>query len=103
MTLVALLLAVWATRGMNPLRGDTFEYVYFDPSRTMGYPAFLWLMRLLTGQIASAVPMQMTLLAISLLLLGWSFHNLVRVPAISFAFQAALLGQPEIWKSSAFL
>jgi len=103
MTVSALLLALWTIRGTSPLRGDTTDYVYFDASRTVGYPAFLWLTRLITGHLALAVPIQMTLLAASLLLLGWSLHDLVRVPAISFAFQAALLGEPQIWKSSAFL
>ena len=103
MTGIALFVALWTTRTINPLRGDTFEYVYFDPSRTVGYPAFLWLVRSITGQLALAVPAQMILLAGSLLLLGRSLHDLIRRPAFSFAFQAIMLSQIAIWKSSAFL
>jgi hypothetical protein len=103
MTGVALAIALWTTRAINPLRGDTFEYAYFDPSRTVGYPAFLWLIQSITGRIAWAVPAQMVLLAGSLLLLGRNLHDLVRRPAVSFAFQAVMLSQIAIWKSSAFL
>lgn len=102
MTAVALLAALWATRTINPLRGDTFEYFYFDPSRTVGYPAFLAMVRVITGNVALAVPAQMALLALSLLLLGWSFHKLVGRPALSFTFQAMVLIQVAVWKASAF-
>jgi hypothetical protein len=103
MTAVALLLALWASRGINPLRGDSAEYLYFDPSRTVGYPAFLGLVRLTTGQVALAVPAQMILLAGSLLILGLSFHKFCGRPALSFAFQAIVLGQAAMWFASAFL
>jgi hypothetical protein len=102
-TLAALLLALWTTRTINPLRGDSAEYLYFDPSRTVGYPAFLWLVRLITGHVASAVPAQMIVVAGSVLCLGWSFHKSVGRPAFSFAFQAMLLSQVAVWKASAFL
>ncbi len=103
MTVVALLLALWASRGINPLRGDSAEYLYFDPSRSVGYPAFLWLVRATTGQVALAVPAQMILLAGSLLLLGWSFYQWCGRPAFSFVFQAIVLGQAGMWFASAFL
>ena len=103
MTLVVLLAGLWATRAVNPLRGDSAEYLYFDPSRTVGYPAFLELLRLLTGEVALAVQMQMVLLAASLLFLGWRFHLFVGRPVWTFAFQAFLLLQPGMWFSSAFL
>lgn len=103
MTAVTLLAALWATRTINPLRGDTFEYFYFDPSRTAGYPAFLAMVRQITGNVAFAVPAQMAVLALSLLLLGWSFHKLVGRPALSFAFQGMMLVQVAMWKASAFL
>jgi hypothetical protein len=103
MTAFALVAALWSTRSINPVRGDTFEYLYFDPSRTVGYPAFLWAVRLITGDVALAVPAQMILLAGSLLMLGWSFHTLIRRPVFSYALQAILVSQVAIWKGSAFL
>lgn len=102
-TLTALLTALLATRGINPLRGDSAEYLYFDRSRTVGYPAFLALVRLSTGHVALAVQAQMALLAGSLLFLGWSFHELGRRPAWSLAFQAFLVIQAGMWFASAFL
>jgi hypothetical protein len=103
MTLAALLLALWTTRTINPLRGDSAEYLYFDPSRTVGYPAFLWLVRLITGHVAAAVPAQIILVGGSLLCLGWSVHKSAGRPAFSLAFQAILLCQVAMWKASAFL
>jgi hypothetical protein len=103
MAAVVLLLALWATRTVNPLRGDSAEYLYFDPSRSVGYPAFLELVRLATGHVALAVPLQMVLLAGSFLLLGWSFHRLCGHPAFSLAFAAALLIQPGSWLVAAFI
>lgn len=98
-----LLLALWATRSINPLRGDSAEYLYFDRSRSLGYPAFLELIRLLTGRVALAVPAQMTLLAVSLLALGWSFYRSFGRQGWSLVFVAALLAQPGMWFSSAFI
>jgi hypothetical protein len=103
MTLVALIVALWVTRTINPLRGDSVEYLYFDRSRTVGYPAFLELVRLSTGHVALAVQVQMILLAGALLFLGWSFHEIVRRPAWSIFFQALLLVQAGMWFSSAFI
>lgn len=103
LTAVALAVALWTTRAINPIRGDTYEYLFFDPSRTVGYPAFLWIVRLITGHVALAVQAQMVLLAGALLFLGWSFHSFVRRPAFSYAFQAILVGQVAIWKASAYL
>ena len=103
MTAIALAAALWATRAINPIRGDTYEYLFFDPSRTVGYPAFLWTIQSITGHVSLAVQAQMVLLAGSLLFLGWSFHSFVRRPAFSYAFQAILVGQVAIWKASAYL
>jgi len=103
MTMIALVAALWTTRAINPIRGDTYEYLFFDPSRTVGYPAFLWIVRLATGRAALAVQAQMLFLAGSLLFLGWSFHLLVRRPVFAYALQAILVGQVAIWKASAYL
>jgi hypothetical protein len=103
MVVVALIAALWATRTTNPLRGDSAEYLYFDPSRSVGYPAFLELVRLSTGHVAYAVQVQMVLLAGSLLFLGWSFHEFVRRPAWSLIFLTVLLIQAGMWFASAFL
>lgn len=103
MTIAVLLAGLWATRTVNPLRGDSAEYLYFDPSRTVGYPAFLALIRLLTGKVALAAQVQMVLLAASLLFLAWRFHQFARHRVWSFVFQAFLLLQPGMWFSSAFL
>ncbi len=85
MTVVALFAALWTTRAINPIRGDTYEYLYFDASRSVGYPAFLALIRLITGQVALAVPAQTLLLAGSLLTLAWSFHKICGRPSFSFS------------------
>ena len=103
MTLLALVLALWATRAIDPLRGDSAEYLYFDQSRSVGYPAFLELVRLLTGHVALAVPIQLIALAGSLLLLGWRFHGYSLRPWVSLAFQTILLAQAGMWFASAFL
>lgn len=103
MCAVVLGVALWATRNISPLNPDTPSYLYFDPSRTVGYPAFLWLVKLLTGHAAAAVPLQMSLLALSLYLLGRSFHDLVGRPRLSLAFQVFLLASPDLWRFSAEL
>jgi len=95
--------ALWATRGISPLNPDTPSYLYFDPSRTVGYPAFLWLVKLLIGHAAAAAPVQMSLLALSLFLLGWSFHDLMGRPRLSLAFQVFLVASPDLWRFSAEL
>lgn len=103
LTLCSAAAALWLTSSIDPLRGDSAEYLYFDPSRTVGYPAFLAFVRLLTGHVALAVALQNWLLAASLLLLGWTFHRLVRRPIYSIGFQLLLLANAGMWFSSAFL
>ena len=100
---VVLVAALWATRSTNPLRGDSAEYLYFDRSRSVGYPAFLELVRISTGHVAYAVQIQMVLLAASLLFLSLSFYQLVGRPGWSLIFQATLLLQAGMWFVSAFL
>jgi hypothetical protein len=102
-TMLGLAAALWVTRGTNPLRSDSPSYLYFDPSRTVGYPAFLWLVRSVTGHVGLAVPVQMVLLAGALLALGWSFYSFSRRPIASLLFQALLIGSPELWKISALI
>lgn len=101
--LAASIAAIAATARVNPLRGDSAEYLYFDPSRTVGYPAYLALVRLVTRQVALAIPIQILVLGASLLFLGWSFHRLVHSRLVSFGFLATLLLQPGMWFASAFL
>ena len=103
LTLCSAVAAQWLTSSIDPLRGDSAEYLYFDPSRTVGYPAFLALVRLLTGHVGVAVAAQTWLLAGSLLLLGWTFHQLVRRPVYSIGFQLLILANAGMWFSSAFL
>jgi hypothetical protein len=103
MTAVALFVALWTARTVNPLRGDSYEYLYFDPSRSVGYPAFLALIRLITGQVALAVPAQTLLLAGSLLALGWSFYKFCGRASFSFVFMAIVLSLAAMWYDSAFL
>jgi hypothetical protein len=103
MTFGSAIAALWFTRSIDPLRGDSAEYLYFDPSRTVGYPAFLSFFRSLTGHVALAVPAQVLLLAGSLLLLSWSFHRLVRRPACTIGFQLLVLANAGMWFTSSFL
>lgn len=103
MTLAALAAALWGASSVNPLRGDSAEYLYFDRSRSVGYPAFIELVRLATGRVALGVPIQMTVLAASLLTLGISFYRLTGRPAWAIIFTAALALQPGMWFASAFL
>ena len=100
---LASIAAIAITARVNPLRGDSAEYLYFDPSRTVGYPAFLALVRALTGRVALAVPFQILILGGSLLFLAWTFHQLVRRPYVSFVFLAFLLLQAGMWFASAFI
>ena len=103
MTAVALFAALWTTRAINPLRGDSYEYLYFDASRSVGYPAFLAFIRLVTGQVALAVPAQTLLLAGTLLILGWSIHKFCGRTSFSFALQAIVLSLAAMWHDAAFL
>lgn len=100
---VFLVGALWATHSTNPLRGDSAEYLYFDRSRSVGYPAFLELVRISTGHVAYAVQIQMVLLAASLLFLSLIFYQFVGRSGWSLTFQAALLLQAGMWFVSAFL
>ena len=52
-TVIAMIAALMGTRGMDPLRADSASYIVFDPSRTIGYPAFIGLVRLLTANSRS--------------------------------------------------
>jgi len=101
--IAVFIIALWAGRNVNPLNPDTPSYLYFDPSRSVGYPAFLWLLKLLTGHVAAAVPAQMAVLALSLFLLGRSFHDLVGRRRLSLFFQILLVSSPDLWRFSAEL
>ena len=103
LALLASIAAIALTARVNSLRGDSAEYLYFDPSRTVGYPLFLSVVRLMTGKVALAVPIQILILGASLLFLAWSFYRLVRRPYASFAFLAFLLLQAGMWFACAFL
>ena len=102
-TMLGLAAALRSAWGSYPLRSDSPSYLYFDPSRSVGYPAFLWLVRLITGQVGLAVPVQMTLLAGSLLAVGWSFHRFGQRTILSVLFQVLLIASPEMWKISALI
>ena len=99
---VAFVGAAWATADIPPLRPDTASYLYFDPSRAIGYPIFLWVFRESVG-LRLAVPIQMLILTISLFLLGWAFYNWTRRPILSALFQMALIASPEMWRFAATL
>lgn len=100
---IAFTIAAWSTHGIGPLRSDTGSYFSLDPSRSVGYPAFLEFVRLLTGRVGLAVPVQQALLAGSLFALASSFHNFARRPAWSIAFQILLFLSVEMWRNSAVL
>ena len=102
-TVAGLAAAWWNSWGSYPLRSDSPSYLYWDPSRSAGYPAFLSLVRLLTGHVGLAVPVQMALLAGSLLALGWSFYRFSQRPFLAVLFQILLLASPEMWKISALI
>ena len=102
-TILGLTAALWSSWGSYPLRSDSPSYLYFDPSRSIGYPAFLWLIRLLTGHVGLAVPVQMALLAGSLLALGWSFYRFSQRPILAVLLQIMLLASPEMWKIAALI
>jgi hypothetical protein len=98
----AFLGAAWITADVSPLRPDTASYLYFDPSRPIGYPVFLWLVGLF-GTPLLAVPVQMLILTVSLFLLGWTFYKYTGNAVLSGLLQLALLISPEMWKFSASL
>lgn len=103
MTAIALVAAFISSRSINPLRGDSAEYLYFDPSRTVGYPAFLWLVQAVTGKVSLAVPVQLIFVAASLLYMGWSFQRVVGRPAVALLFYMLVVAQAGMWFLSAFL
>ena len=100
--LAAYLGAAWITADVSPLRPDTPSYLYFDPSRSIGYPSFLWISRQLGGAVL-AVPLQMLVLTISLFFLGLAFFKYTGRPVLSVLFQLALVLSPEMWKFAAML
>jgi hypothetical protein len=100
--LAAYLGAAWITAGVSPLRPDTPSYLYFDPSRPIGYPLFLWISGQLGGAVL-AVPLQMLVLTASLFLLGLAFFKYTGRPVLSVLFQLALVLSPEMWKFAAML
>lgn len=102
LTVSALFGAYWVTANISPLRPDTASYLYFDPSRPIGYPVFLWISGLF-GELQLAVKIQMAVLAASLFFLGWAFYKWTGNAALSALFQLALLASPEMWKFSATL
>ena len=102
-TVIAMIAALMGTRGMDPLRADSASYIVFDPSRTVGYPAFIGLVRLLTANLALVVPAQILLLAASLITLGRSFYDYTRRPLLTVAFQIVLISGVELWKLSMVL
>ena len=88
---------------IEALRPDTASYLYFDPSRSIGYPIFLWIVRTVTGHAALAVPIQMALLVVALFTLSLSFYRLTGKAWLAVAFQAVLLVSPEMWLSASSL
>jgi hypothetical protein len=100
---LGLIIAAWSTRGIAPLRPDTGSYFSLDPARSVGYPAFLELVRFATGHVRLAVQLQEALLAGSLFALGWSFHHFARRPVWSAVFQVLLFASLEMWRNSAVL
>jgi len=100
--LAAYLGAAWITADVSPLRPDTPSYLYFDPSRSIGYPLFLWISRQLGGAVL-AVPLQMLVLTISLFFLGLAFFKYTGRPVLSVLFQLGLVLSPEMWKFAAML
>ena len=92
----------WLTAAVPALRPDTASYLYFDPSRPIGYPLFLWIVEQF-GELQLAVRAQMLLMAGSLFLLGWAFYKWTGSAVLSALFQIALLASPEMWKFSAML
>lgn len=89
----------WLTRDVLPLRPDTAGYLYFDPSRPIGYPFFLWFVNLFGSPVLS-VTVQKLLLTISLFLLGLTFYRWSGRPILSVLFQLGLVLSPEMWKFS---
>jgi len=102
-TVIAMITTLLGTRGMDPLRSDSASYIVFDPSRTVGYPAFIGLVRLLAGNPGLVVPAQIILLAASLMTLGRSFYEYTRRPLLTVAFQIVLITGIELWKLSMVL
>ena len=98
----AFLGASWLTSDIYPLRPDTPSYLYFDPSRPIGYPVFLWLVGL-TGQPLWAIEAQMLILMLSLFLLGLAFYSWTGNPVLALLFQLAVVASPEMWKYSSML
>ena len=103
LTACALVAALWFTRTVDPLRGDSAEYLYVDPSRTVGYPAFLAVVRLTTGNVALAIQAQMLLLAAAMFWLGVSFYRFTGRRALSIVFHTFLIAMPTVWAASSRL
>ncbi|HEX3423864.1 MAG TPA: hypothetical protein VHS33_10760 [Sphingomicrobium sp.] len=89
--------------GADLLHPDSPSYYVFDPSRPVGYPAFLWLVQSLSGNVSWAAPAQTILVAIALFLLGLAIYRATRLPSLALAAQVALVSSVGIWNFSAVI
>ena len=90
-------------RGSNLFHPDSPSYFVFDPSRTVGYPAFLWAVQFVTGSLSWAAPVQTVLVAFALFALGLAIYRATRRIAFAVAAQIALVSSVGIWSFSGVL
>jgi hypothetical protein len=82
---------------------DSAGYVFFGIDRSIGYPLFITVVKLLTGTIAHVPVAQIALLAAAFLFLAWQFLKYTNSLAISVLLQASLFTNPIVLKNSGML
>jgi hypothetical protein len=99
---VAVLFMV-VTHGALRYEPDSPSYMYFDPSRPVGYPAFVYVVHQLTGGYRAIPPIQYILLAASMACLALSVRKITASFWLALATEFVSLANPSYWTNCSAL
>ena len=77
---------------------DAFSYINFDPTRTVGYPAFLSIVKWITGGYESIPLIQLIILGLCSYLAALAFSRFTNSFLLGFILIACLFSLREIMK-----
>jgi hypothetical protein len=81
----------------SPLLGsDSPSYMYFDPSRPIGYPTFVYIIKHVTGNYECLRYLQLTALCLSAYVTAISLSQYFRQLFVPVLFEAGALGHPGL-------
>jgi hypothetical protein len=75
---------------------DSTGYMYFDPTRPIGYPTFLYVVKHLTGNYDCLRYLQLIILCLSVYIAAISLSRYFRQLLVPFLFEAGVLGHPGL-------